>query len=322
MLTLAQVEVGMQNKIASPIIDEFRKSSWLLDNLLFDDTSILGAGGSSWQYNYFRYTQQSDAQVRAYGANYTPSEASKTEYSVRLKILGGRFQTERAFENTSGSSATIAEQLLQKRKAVTALFNNLVINGDEGTNPDEFDGLDAILAGSSTEYIPATPLNLSDTTAIAASADRFSFEMNDWFSTMDSLNGMALLCNREMVGRIRAAAIKLSAYTVTLQDIVGGTQRNIENIFGVPFIDLGERNGSSLPVVPTTAKLTSIYAVRIGADGFHGIMPNAQEDFVKVYLPSPNSSDVVRNTDLEMISAVALKSTKAAGVFRNIQVQA
>ncbi len=321
MLTLAQVQVGMQAKIAAPIIDEFRKSSWLLDNLIFDDTAILPQGGSSWQYRYYRFTQQSNAQVRGYGLGYTPSEAAKTPVDVDLKILGGSFEIDRAYVNTSGTAANIATQLEQKRKAVIALFNNLVINGDSGANPLEFDGLDAILAGQPTEYVPSTPLDLSSTAAITASADRFAFEFNDWLSMMDSTAGMVLLMNREMVGRVRAVAQKLSSYTTTIDQIESGRERQVERIMGVPFIDLGERNGSSLPVVPTTAKITDVYAVRIGTDGFHGVMPSVQDDFIRVYLPDMSTPSVVKSGELEMITAVALKSTKAAGVFRNIKVQ-
>ena len=180
MLTLAQVFAGMPNKISGVVIDEFRKSSWLLDNLLFDDTTVNGSGGASWIYSYERITQQADAQVRAYGVDYTPSEAAKTPFTVDLKLLGGSFQVDRAFVNTANTAANVATQIIQKRKAITALFNNLVINGDDASNPDEFDGLDVILTGSSTEYIPATPIDLSSTATITANADRFNFEFNEF----------------------------------------------------------------------------------------------------------------------------------------------
>lgn len=321
MLTLAQVYAGMPDKMAAPIIDEFRKSSWLLDNLIFDDTTVPGSSGSSWNYTYQRFTQQANAEVRGYGVGYTASEAAKQEFTVPLKILGGSFEVDRAFVNTAGSAANIVTQIEQKRKAVMALFNHLVINGDSGVDAREFDGLDAILAGSSTEYIPTTTIDLSTTASITANADRFSFEFNEFLSRLDSTDGVVLLTNKQMVGRLRALAQKLSSYTTTIDQIEEGRQRQVERFMGIPFVDMGERNGSTLPVVQTTATLTDIYAIRIGVDGFHGVMPNAREDFIRVYLPDMSSPSVVKSGELEMITTVALKSTKAAGVFRNLKVE-
>lgn len=321
MLTLAEVYVGMQNKISGVLIDEFRKSSWLLDNLIFDDTAILPEGGSSWKYSYKRITKQATAQVRAYGQEFTASEAGQTEYDVQLKILGGAFEVDRAYANTSGSASNVALQFQQKRKAVTALFNELIINGDSGVNPDHFDGLNAIVTGSATEYVPATPIDLSNTAALSASADRFNFEINEWLSSLDSTDGLVFFTNTQMASKIRGVAVKLAQFSQTVEDIENGRQRTINRFLNIPIVDMGERNGSSLPVIPTTGGITDIFAVRLGVDGFHGVMPDSTEDFIRAYMPNMDAPGVKKTGELEIITTVALKATKAAGVFRNVKVQ-
>ena len=49
-VTLEEAKVGMADKVDQQIIDEFRRSSLLLDMLTFDDTVSPGTGGSTLTY--------------------------------------------------------------------------------------------------------------------------------------------------------------------------------------------------------------------------------------------------------------------------------
>jgi hypothetical protein len=90
---------------------------------------------------------------------------------------------------------------------------------------------------------------------------------------------------------------------------------------GVPIVNLGARSGSSNDVIVTdgTSKETSIYAVRLGLDGFHGVSLAGQSP-VRSWLPDFNTAGAVKKGEVEMVAAVALKATKAAGVLRKIKV--
>ncbi|MCI6068106.1 MAG: hypothetical protein MR707_07775 [Galactobacillus timonensis] len=46
-LTLEQAKVGMADKVDQNVIDEFRRSSFILDKLTFDDAVSPGTGGST-----------------------------------------------------------------------------------------------------------------------------------------------------------------------------------------------------------------------------------------------------------------------------------
>jgi hypothetical protein len=55
-------------------------------------------------------------------------------------------------------------------------------------------------------------------------------------------------------------------------------------------------------------------------DGFHAISMAGQAP-VKTWLPDFSTAGAVKKGEVEMVAGCALKSTKAAGVMRNIKVQ-
>ena len=65
--------------------------------------------------------------------------------------------------------------------------------------------------------------------------------------------------------------------------------------------------------------VTSLYAARIDLDGFHGVSL-AGRPLVRQWLPDFETSGAVKKGEVEMIAAVALKATKAAGVLRGLKV--
>ena len=94
---------------------------------------------------------------------YTSGEADRETKSVQLKIFGGKFSIDRVLARTSNNQIDEVQfQLNEKIKATINLFHNAVINGDKSVKG--FDGLDVLLAGSSTE------LNTSAQTAIDLSS--------------------------------------------------------------------------------------------------------------------------------------------------------
>ena len=66
--------------------------------------------------------------------------------------------------------------------------------------------------------------------------------------------------------------------------------------------------------------LTDLYIARLAMDGLHGISLNGTFP-VKAYLPNLRTPKAVKKGEVEMVASIALKSTKAAGVLRNIKVK-
>ena len=51
-LTLAEAQKNVQDDLQMGVIDEFRKSNWLWDNLTFDDVVSPTGGGATMTYAY------------------------------------------------------------------------------------------------------------------------------------------------------------------------------------------------------------------------------------------------------------------------------
>lgn len=316
-LTLAQAKVGMADKVDQMVVDEFRRESFLLDRLIFDDSVSPGTGGSTMTYSYMQLLTPSTAQGRKLNEEYKPGEALKTKKSADIKIFGGSFQVDRVLEDTAAKSE-IAFQLQQKTKAAANKFHYDFINADATTHETDFDGLDKLVTGSSTEAIPATSIDLSTTAKIAENAKDFAFAFDNWLSTLDGKPDM-LLMNRRMKTIMGAVARELKYYTQS-EDAFG---RKVDNYDGIPMVDIGEYyNGTNtVPCVAIdeTTKETSIYAIQISLEGVHGISPKG-DNIIKTYLPDMKAPGAVKTGEIEMLAGIVLKNTKKAGAFRKVKV--
>ena len=151
-VTLAQAKLNVTDDLQAGIIDEFAKSSYLLNNIPFHDCVSPVGGGGTLTYGYTRLITQPTADFRAINAEYTPHEVQKQRYVTDLKVLGGSYQVDRVIADMGGIADEVALQASQKVKAVSALFSDTIINGDSATNALAFDGLDVAVTGTTTEY--------------------------------------------------------------------------------------------------------------------------------------------------------------------------
>ena len=71
MITLQEAKVGMVNKIDQAVVDEFRRGSFLLDKMTFDDCISPGTGGSNLVYGYQRIITPATVDFRAINTEYT-----------------------------------------------------------------------------------------------------------------------------------------------------------------------------------------------------------------------------------------------------------
>lgn len=315
-VTLAQARLNVQDDLQMGIIDEFRKSNFLLDNLTFDDCVSPTGGGATLTYGYTRLVTQPTAAFRAVNTEYTPSEVSKQRYTVDLKVFGGSYEIDRIIAGMGGIADEVALQASQKVKAASALFNDTVINGDSSTDANAFDGLEVALTGSDTEFNTTTAIDLSTSAQVTANYMQFLDMLDEFLTTLDGTPS-ALMGNTKMCAKLRAVARRAGMYQTTQNDF----GQTVEYYGNIPFVDLGAKAGSNEDIVETSSGETSLYAVRFGLDGFHAISMAGQPP-VRTWLPDFSTAGAVKKGEVEMVAAVALKATKAAGVFRKIKVSA
>lgn len=322
-ITLAEAKVGMANHVDQMIVDEFRRSSLLLDRLVFDNAISPGTGGSTLTYGYIQLQTPSTAAVRAINAEYTAGEAKRVEKTAKAVIMGGSFEVDRVLQNTSGAVDELAFQAQQKIKATSNYFHNLVINGTSAASgagyvANTFDGLKKALTGTTNEF--TTDIDLSDSTKLDSNSNAFIDQLDQLVHAIDGDASM-LLMNGDMLLKVRAAARRAGYYERTKDDF----GRVVETFAGIPLFDVGKYyNGtSSVDVIGTStptsaaAGTTSIYAVNIALDGFHGISPTGTS-VISSYMPDMTAPGAVKKGEVELVAGVVLKNTLKAAALNGI----
>lgn len=312
-VTLAQAKLNVTDDLQLGIIDEFAKSSFLLNNIPFDDCVSPVGGGATLTYGYTRLITQPTAEFRAINGEYTTHEVQKQRYTTDLKVFGGAYEVDRIIAGMGGIADEVALQSAQKVKAASALFSDTIINGNSSADAKVFDGLDVAVTGTDTER-NGEVIDLSTSEAVTANAVEFVDAVDEWLSTMDGVS--AIMVNSKMLAKFRAVARRMGMYQTTKNDF----GQKVEMYNDIPLVDLGAKAGSNDPIVGIEGGITSMYAVRFGIDGFHAISMAGQPP-VKIWLPDFSTAGAVKKGEVEMVAGCALKSTKAAGAFRNIKVQ-
>lgn len=331
-ITLAQAKLNATDDVDVQIIDEFQKSSDVLNRLTFDDV-VSGAGnGATLTYGYTRQITQRGAAFRAINSEYTPTEATKARYTVDLKPLGGSFQIDRVL-NAVAQAAETAFQMREVLKASSAKFADSFFNGDTAVDVNGFDGLSKILTGSTTEYLPlnnGTTTGYRDWTLVDTKAEAIAEieQIDAWLSLLDGTPD-AIYGPKKVLSMFKRIAMWADQYEKTT-DAFG---RRVDSYNGIPLIDPGTKDGSNVDVLATASRdadgagaggtitnLGDLYAVRYALDGVHGVSMGGQP-LVRNWLPDFSTAGAVKTGEAEMGPvAVVLKKTKAAGVFRNIKV--
>lgn len=313
-ITLADAKQLSQDKLTNFVIDEFRKSA-LLEAMVFDNT-IKPQGGVSLTYAYNRVTTQPTAAGRLINAEYVAQEAKTTQMLVNLKPFGGSFQLDRVLIKDEHQVVDLIQfQLEQKIKATRALFADWFINGDVDTYPTNFDGIDIAITGSSTEVIPDAAIDLSTSANIDSNWKVFLDTLRKMRAKLDGAPTLYLM-NNDMYGVFQSVMDRAGINLLSKENFGDEV-----SVWGPSMVmALGDKPGTSNPIIETTDGETGIYAVRIGLDGVHAVSPEGSA-VVETYLPDMTEPGAVKLGEVEMVAAVAIKATKSAGVLRSVKIE-
>lgn len=312
-ITLNQAKALSQDKLTNFVIDEFRKSA-LLDALPFDNTVTAG-GGQTLAYVYNRVTTLPTAAVRAINAEYVAQETVTTPFTSNLKVFGGKFELDRVIVNDQKQVVDhIQFQLVQKIQATVAVFHDLFINGDSGVVAEQFDGLSKAITGSSTEIVPGAAINLSTSANIDSNWKAFLDNLRKLRATLDGSPSVMLMNN------------DLFAVFQSVMDRAGISLASKENYgtevaaWGPTLVmPLGDKPGTSNPIIETAEGETSVYVARLALDGVHGVSP-AGSKLVSQYLPDMTAPGAVKTGEVEMVAAIAMKASRSAGALRKVKI--
>lgn len=321
-LTLAQAKALSDSKLTNQIIDEFRKSP-LLDALTFDNT-VKVQGGKTLAYVYNRITTQPTAGTRAINGEYTAQETVTTQNTVNLKVMGGSYELDRVIANDEKQVVDQIEfQTTQKAKATVAVFNDLFINGNSATTATEFDGIDKAITGSTTERNTSAVIDLSTSANIDTNYKSFLYEIRRLEASMDG-KPTHYLMNSDLYAVFQTIADRVPNIHYTKNEL----GEEVLKYGNALLVEMGDKAGTTNPIIANATKtissteytgLTSLYAVRLGLDGVHGVSPDG-DTLIKHYYPDFKTAGAVKKGEVEFVGAIAIKATKSVGAIRNIKV--
>lgn len=321
-MTLAEMKVGMSDKVTQQVVDIFVRESEILELLPFDNC-ISPSGGSTLTYGYVQKKLPSATAFRAINTEYQASQATTEKKSVELKVFGGAFEIDRVIKQAEGMYNNMAFQMEEKILSAIGTFHNAMINGDASVDANSFDGLDKFLVGQSTEYNTDGSIDLSTMALMKENADVFYEAL---LKLINSTGAHAIMCNADMKTKIQTVA-RLLGYKTESEEAFGRTITTIGE-GKVRIIDLknvvtvsGEAAVETPVIGVDETGLTDIYAVKFGVlDGFHGVTLTGNSA-ISQYQPDFNTPGAVKKGEVEMVACVALKNVKSAGVLRNIKIR-
>ncbi|WP_060888663.1 major capsid protein [Streptomyces scabiei] len=331
-ITLAQAAVNTQADVDYAVIDNLRRYSWLLDQIVFDDTVTPGTAGGSLTYGYTRLTSAAPAAFRAINSEYVPGQATRARSTVDLKPMGGSFSVDRVLRNLGQAQTNeVTFQMQQLLTAIRTRFAQELILGDTAVDANGFDGLSKILTGTSTEKTAVVADWTAATVITQALAMARLDEVDEWLSSIvPSHTGggdqgapgalpagvKAILGNTKSITRFKALARWAGIYTETKDDL----GRHIMRYGDWVLVDLGDRADGASPIIPVSSSATDLYAVTFGLDSVHAASA-AGNPLVQTWLPDFSTAGAVKTGEIEMgPAALVVKNTKAAGVLRAIDV--
>jgi hypothetical protein len=206
-ITLAEMKVGMTDKISQHVVDTFIRESEILEMLPFDNC-VSPSGGSTLTYGYTQKKTPAKTAFRAINAEYTPNQATVEKKSVDLKVFGGSFEIDRVIKQAEGMFNNMAFQLEEKIRSAVGTFHNAMINGDASVDANSFDGLDKFLVGQSTEFNTDAVIDLSTMDKIKSNADVFYEAL---LKLINTTGANAIMVNEGMKTKIQTVLESISS---------------------------------------------------------------------------------------------------------------
>jgi hypothetical protein len=297
VLTITEWSKLNPDPLTSGVVEIFATENPVLAALPFINTA-----GSAFRYNIEESLP--GVAFRGFNEGYVESTGVINPMVESLTILGGDsdYDVAQIAMQTGGNDTRAVHDGL-KAKAATLTWLRTFFDGDTSKNPKEFDGLNRRLAGNQV-------------LSAGANGGTLEFKMLD--ELVDAVRGTPslLLMNKTMRRTVRAMARSVNALTITTDQL----GRELEGYAGVPF-GLVEEDETGAEILGfdetqgTANATTSIYAVRFGADTFHGIQtkPLEARDLGEV-----DDKPALR-TRMEWYSGIVLKHPRAAARLKGVK---
>lgn len=254
ILEAAKLNKGTEEQRA--IIELYSGSSDVLATLPFQNIQ-----GNALKYN--REANYPGIGFRGVNESYTASTGVLNPVTEVLVIAGGELDVDAFIVQTMGAEQRAVHEAMKVR-ALALAWTNKFINGNNATDPREFDGLEIRTVGD--QVIDA------GSTANGAALSLVKLDQ----AIDQTLNPTHILMNKAMARKF-AAAGRTTAVSGYVQWEPNQLGQRIMTYNGLPIITVDkDNNGADIlgfdeAAASGTATATSIYVVSMGAQGLTGI---------------------------------------------------
>lgn len=225
------------------------------------------------------------------------------EITARLRILAGDVDVDKFLDTTMGdTNAQKAIQIKQKAKGVARKFHQTLAKGDATANRKEFDGFDKLVTSDQIvgAGVNGNPLTLAMLDELCDAVP----------------NGADVIVMRRGTIRAYRALLRATYGTDAVMQQLENFGRPMLTHNGIPIIMNEFISGEE--AMGTTAKTTSIYAVRLNeVDGLHGLYGGGNAGIVVEDIGTVQNKDATR-TRIKWYCGLALKSTRSLAAIRGV----
>jgi len=304
-ISLAEAAVLSEDDLQRGVIETFVWESYILDRL-----PLMPIEGNAYAYN--EELTLPGAAFRAVNTGYTESTGTVNQLTETLSILGGDADVDTFIQQTrSNLNDQRAVQTKMKVKAAVATYQDAFINGDNGANAEEFDGLINRLTGA---QVIATGTNGLPIVGADDSARHLFLDRVDELLSLVVGGADALYMNKAARTKMANSARRLGFWD-RQRDEFG---RTVELYNDIPMLDLGV-DLASADILPwtedegtSTGVCSSIYAVHFSGDESEAGVAGLENGGVQVRDLGEIDSDPVYRTRIEFFCGLALFGKGAA----------
>jgi HK97 family phage major capsid protein len=247
-LTLVEASKLSNDTLVAGVIETMAQESPVLQRLPF--VEIVGNG--------LTYNREDTAPTAAFydvGDTWDEDTPTFEQVTAVLKILGGDADIDNFLKTTRSNVQDLEAAVVQlKARAVQTLFDDTFINGDTGSDPNSFDGIDALATAGQT-------------VSMGTNGDSLSLEKLD--ELVDTVRGGKpglLLMTRRTRRSLNVLARTSGSFLEADRDEFGQMMQFYDGIpIGVnDFI-------SDAQTVGTSEDCSSVYAVQFGEGALSGL---------------------------------------------------
>lgn len=287
-----------QDELRRGVIEEFAKSSVVLDYLPFQDIE-----GNAYTYN--KEHRLPGIGFRGVNESYDEGTGIVNPATETLKIMGGDADTDKFLIKTQRAGLDRrATDIGMKVKAAGLYFTKIFFDGDQASDPVQFDGLNDRLTGNQV---------------IAAGTDGANISHNLLLQAIHAIQGtpdlivMGKQCLRNMNNLSEASII----LTIGKDD----WGRQIKLYDGIPIGIVEEDNDDNTILAfdetqgSTTGACASLYVLKFGADEFLSGLQNGALD---AYDLGEIDDKPVFRARIEWYITIAIFHSKSASRLKGI----